>query len=195
MRLIAGWGRGSAALVWLVVPLALVVLAGCTGRPTGVQAVRDFQLERYLGLWYEVARLDHGFERGLVDVTAEYRLTDDGRVSVVNRGLRPESCRWESVEGEARLQGAADTGSLSVTFFWPFAGGYHIIALDQDAYAWAMVAGPTRGFLWILAREPDLDPAVQQQLVAQAETLGFDTRELIRVEHGVSGCPAASVLP
>ncbi len=175
-------GRIAVAL------LGLAVLAGCTGRPDGVEPVRPFDAKRYIGTWYEVARLDHRFERGLTNVTAQYGLLPDGGISVVNRGFDPADCAWEQVEGKATFQEDPSVPSLAVTFFWPFAGGYHVFALDQREYRWAAVSGPTRDYLWLLARTPELDPAVRDALVAEARRLGFPVDGLIFVDHGQPRC-------
>ena len=157
-------------------------MGGCTGIPEGLEPVRGFEPERYMGRWFEVARLDHGFERGLTDVTAEYAIDDDGDVLVRNRGYDVEDEEWREAEGTASFQGARDVGSLSVAFFWPFYGGYHVLALDPD-YGWALVCGPSRDYLWILARTPTLPEAVRAELLASAEGWGFDTEALIWVAH------------
>ncbi len=158
-----------------------LVTAACTGTPRGVSPVTGFESERYLGKWYEIARLDHSFERGLSHVTAEYSARDDGRIDVLNRGYNSKKGEWDEAKAVARFQGDESVGSLSVTFRWPFAGGYHVIALDKEAYQWAVVSGPTRGYLWILARTPELDREILEDLVAQARDLEFPTDELIYV--------------
>jgi len=164
--------------------LGLVLLiAGCGAVPEGLQPVGGFDAERYLGRWYEIARLDHGFERGLTHVTADYRRLDGGRLEVVNRGYDPGKEAWREARGGARFRGSPDVASLEVSFFGPFYGGYHVLLLDPD-YRYALVAGPSRDYLWILAREPQLDPAVRQRLSAAAAAWGFATDELIWVEHG-----------
>jgi apolipoprotein D and lipocalin family protein len=168
--------------------LVLAVLAGCTGRPEGIEPVRSFDVSRYRGEWFEVMRLDHRFERGLTHVSALYTPRADGTIGVVNKGFDPQGCRWKQAEGRAVLQEGPDTASLSVSFFPPFAGGYHVFSLDRRNYAWAMVAGPTRDYLWILARRPDLDPSVRNRLVAEAKALGFPVERLILVEHGPREC-------
>jgi apolipoprotein D and lipocalin family protein len=159
------------------------LLAGCTGIPEGLTAVRGFEPDRYLGRWYEIARLDHRFERGLVAVTATYGRNPDGSLRVLNRGFDPRSGSWKEAEGRAEFLGPADVASLRVSFFGPFYGGYHVIALDRDAYRWAMVAGPSREYLWLLARTPQLPPERVQALVRQATRWGFPTEGLILVEH------------
>lgn len=168
----------------------LILIAGCTGRPDGVQPVTSFEISRYQGMWYEIMRLDHSFERGLTNVTATYTLRDDGSVGVLNRGFDTKNCRWKETEGRAVFQGDPGTASLSVTFFWPFAGGYHVLALDPQDYGWALVSGPSRNYLWILARQPDLPPDIRDRLVETARGLGFPVDELILVDHAMEmSCP------
>ena len=169
----------------LIVGLLVALLAGCTGLPEGVDAVDEVEPERYLGRWYEIARLDHSFERGLTDITATYSKRDDGGIAVLNRGYRLKSGKWSDASGRAYPLEEGDWTQLKVSFFGPFYAGYNIIALDPE-YQWAMVAGPNRGFLWILSREPTLDAEVLDQLVAKAAALEFPTDELIYVEHGVA---------
>ena len=168
-------------------PLATVLslfLTACTGAPEGVEVVSGFDLNRYLGTWYEIARLDHSFERGLSNVTANYSLRDDGGVKVINRGYNVKENEWDEAEGKAYFVGDEDVGQLKVSFFGPFYGGYNIVELDKDGYQYSLVAGPDRSYLWILARTPELEDAILEHLVATARELGFATDELIMVEHG-----------
>lgn len=162
--------------------LVVMLLAGCVGMPDNVQPVRPFALDRYLGKWYEIARLDHSFERGLTRVTAEYSLRPDGGVKVVNRGYLAKEGRWKEAEGKAYFAGRQDEGYLKVSFFGPFYGAYVVADLDPE-YRHALVCGPDRNYLWILAREPRLDEAVRAGLVAKAESLGFDTKALTWVDQ------------
>jgi apolipoprotein D and lipocalin family protein len=134
-------------------------------------------------MWYEIARLDHPFERGLEKVTAHYSMRKDGGIRVVNRGFDPKTETWKEAVGKAYFTKDAETGSLKVSFFGPFYGGYHVIALDKARYSYALVSGPDRSYLWILARSPDLEPSVKSKLIAKAEALGFETEKLIYVEH------------
>lgn len=161
----------------LLLTLGLIACSD-TGIPEDLEPVRDFQLQRYLGQWHEIARLDHKFERGLERVTATYSLREDGGVRVINRGYNPDTGEWEEAEGRAYFTGSENVGRLKVSFFGPFFGGYNIIELDDD-YGYSMVAGPDRSYLWILAREPALDETVLRRLVERAEAWGFDTEELI----------------
>lgn len=157
----------------------LFFLAGCTGTPKGVQPVGLFELERYLGTWYEVARLDHRFERGLIQVTAEYSLQPDGGVRIVNRGYNLEKGEWKEAVGKAYLDGPPGAGKLKVSFFGPFYGSYNIIALDRENYQWAMICGPTHKYLWILSRSPQMDRKRLLALMNKAKSLGFDTDALL----------------
>ena len=164
--------------------LLLVGLAGCAYTPpSGVAVVSPFELPRYLGTWYEIARLDHSFERGLSNVHARYRQRLDGSVEVINRGYDEKRGRWREAVGTARFIGAQDVGSLKVSFFGPFYGGYHQVALDQRDYRWAMVMGPSRDYLWILARDKQLSAEVRERLLARAAELGIELSRLIWVEH------------
>ena len=161
----------------------LLLISGCTGIPSGIEAVKGFELNRYLGTWYEIARLDHRFERGLTDIHAEYSLRPDGGVKVVNSGYKAETGQRVSAEGKAYFVETPDVGRLRVSFFGPFYGGYNIIALDKVNYSYVMIAGPDRDYLWILSRTPKLDQPILQGLLAQAKAQGFATEELIFDSH------------
>jgi apolipoprotein D and lipocalin family protein len=171
---------------------ALVFMVGCTGQPEGVTPVTPFDVARYEGKWYEIMRLDHSFERGLDNVTADYAVRGDGSLDVLNRGLERSKCLWNEAEGRAQFQGSPNVASLSVTFFWPFAGGYHVFALDQEGYQWAAVSGPTREYLWILARRPDLPAETRDRIVETAGDLGFPIEKLILVDHSPTRCQTPS---
>lgn len=161
--------------------LFLALLSACVQLPDGVTPVNNFELERYLGRWYEIARLDHSFERGLQQVTADYSMREDGGVRVLNRGFSSKTKEWEKAEGKAYFVETATTGYLKVSFFGPFYGSYIITELDQDNYQFALVSGPDRSYLWILSRTPQLPAATLNALVAKADSLGFDTSALIMV--------------
>lgn len=173
--------RGAVAAAVLA-GVGLLLLAGCaaTHPPEGIRAVTPFELQRYQGRWYEQARLDHRFERGLSDVSATYTPQADGSVRVVNRGFDAAQGRWREAVGRALFTGSPDTGSLEVSFFGPFYGGYHVAALDLD-YRWSLVVGPDRSYCWILARDRQLPAAQREAIVARARALGIDTEALIWV--------------
>jgi apolipoprotein D and lipocalin family protein len=158
------------------------LFTGCVRLPNGAAPVQNFDADRYLGRWYEIARLNHSFERGLSQVTAEYSKRDDGGIRVVNGGYSETKEKWKSIEGKAYFARKPGEGFLKVSFFGPFYGSYIILDLDTN-YQHALVCGPTKSYLWILARTPQIDTEVERQLIARAAALGFDTTELILVSH------------
>ncbi|GAA5524558.1 outer membrane lipoprotein Blc [Microbulbifer aestuariivivens] len=173
---------------WLLSPRSLpllllsLALSACTGLPENVAPVQDFALQRYLGKWYEIARLDHSFERGMTHVTAEYSLNADGSVRVINRGFQTEDGEWEKADGRAKFVGSDDVGHLKVSFFGPFYASYVVFELGGD-YQYAMVSGFSKSNLWILARQPQLPQKTLDKLVAQARAKGFPTEQLIFVDQ------------
>ncbi|PCC99420.1 lipocalin family protein [Halopseudomonas pelagia] len=158
-------------------------LAGCVKLPDNVEPVTGFEPSRYLGTWYEIARLDHSFEEGLSRVTAEYSLREDGGIKVLNKGYSEEKGEWEEAEGKAYFVEDEQTGYLKVSFFGPFYGAYGIFGLDQENYQYSWVSGPNTDYLWLLAREPQIPEEDKQAFVERAAELGFDTEALIWVEH------------
>ncbi len=163
--------------------LLTTALLGCTGVPKGLKPVSEFDGQRYMGKWYEIVRLDHSFEKNMSNVTATYSQDSAGLISVTNRGYNEKTGKWKQIEGRARFTGDNTVGSLKVSFFGPFYGGYHVIALDKKDYSYAMVAGPNRSYLWILSRSTSLDQAVLSDLKDKAAKWGFETSELIAVRH------------
>lgn len=161
----------------LTFTLALLAL-GCTGMPESVQPVKDFELNRYLGKWYEIARLDHSFERGLDNVSASYSMNEDGSVKVINRGWDIEELRWSEAEGKAKFVEAANIGHLKVSFFGPFYGSYVVYYLEPD-YSVALVSGYNSNYFWILSRTPELEPDQLDRYVQLASDAGFAIDELI----------------
>ncbi|NMG77359.1 lipocalin family protein [Aromatoleum diolicum] len=175
--------------------LFALVLSACTTVPDGINPVSPFDIDRYLGKWYEIARLDHSFERGLTDVSANYRPKPDGSVEVVNRGYDIKKGAWREAVGRAIFIGERTRGSLKVSFFGPFYGGYHVAELDRQHYRWALVVGPNRDYVWILSRDKVLAPDIRQQLVTKAKQLGLDTERLIWVEHTRDDIAASAKAP
>lgn len=161
---------------------AMLSVSCSTAPPKNVTVVEGFEADRYLGRWYEIARLDHRFERGLDHVTATYSKRDDGGLKVVNRGYQPDKDRWKESTGKAYFTGSPQRAALKVSFFGPFYGGYNVIALDPD-YRYALVCGPNRHYLWILSRTPQLEESVKQALTAQARQAGFPVESLIWVKQ------------
>ncbi len=171
--------RGLAALAVIL----SVTLSGCLGMPDSIRPVTPFQLDNYLGKWYEIARLDHPFERGLSRVTAEYRLRSDGGVSVTNRGYSEKTQKWKQSQGKAYFVNTPDQGYLKVSFFGPFYGSYVIFELDREDYQYAFVSGPDTDYLWLLSRTPTVEADVMQRFIALSQEKGFDTTQIITVQH------------
>lgn len=167
----------------ILLVLIAVLLSGCTGIPEGVTAIDGFEINRYMGTWYEIARLDHRFERGLDKISATYTLSGDGGVNVVNKGWNKEAGKWKQVEGKAYFVEQPDKGRLKVSFFGPLYGGYNIIELDKRDYSYSMVAGPDKSYLWILSRTRQMPKATLEALIAKAKQLGFATDDLIFVKQ------------
>jgi len=176
--------NGYVNAVTRKIAIVLVLfLTGCVGIPENVKPVDHFKLEKYLGKWYEIARLDHSFERGLTRVTADYILRDDGGVRVLNRGYSEKEKTWKEAEGKAYFVQGTDQGYLKVSFFGPFYGSYVVFELDHEHYQYSLVCGPDRSYFWILARTPEMEKDLRDNLIAKAAALGFDTSKLIFVDH------------
>jgi apolipoprotein D and lipocalin family protein len=158
-------------------------LTGCVGVPEGIEPVNDFDVTRYTGTWYEIARLDHSFERGLSNIHAGYALRQDGGIDVVNKGYDDDAGQWKEARGKAYFVDDPTKGRLKVSFFGPFYGGYNIIALDKKNYSYAVVCGPNHNYFWILARTPKLPEDTLADLIAFSKESGFDTSSLIYPAH------------
>lgn len=166
----------------LMVSLLLLMTVVGRGSEMVAEAVKNFDLESYLGTWYEIARLDHSFERGLTNVTANYTLKENGSVKVLNRGYSDKKSTWKSATGRAKFTDDPNVGALRVSFFWPFYGGYNVVLLAEN-YSYALVAGDSEKYLWILAREPELNQDIMSSLLERARELGYSTENLIYVSH------------
>ncbi len=160
-----------------------LILIGCIGVPRGVVPVKNFDETKYLGKWYEIARLDHSFERGLSRVTAEYELRSDGGIKVVNRGFSVAENRWKEADGKAYFVKARNEGHLKVSFFGPFYGSYIVFHLDKKNYQYAFVSGQNTSYLWLLSRTPTISKEVIEQFITKSKALGFDTNSLIFTEQ------------
>ncbi|USD42837.1 lipocalin family protein [Vibrio sp. SCSIO 43135] len=167
----------------LFIAMLVLALTGCLGMPQSVQPVSDFELNRYLGKWYEVARLNHSFERGLTQVSAEYSLREDGGVMVINRGFDEENQEWKEAEGKAYFVDEETKGYLKVSFFGPFYGSYVVFELEKNSYDYAFVSGPSNDYLWLLSRTPEVSQEVLDKFEAMSKANGFDVEQLIYVDH------------
>lgn len=160
--------------------LIIILISGCTSVPEGVTPVQGFEVNRYLGTWYEISRLDHSFEDNLTEVSADYSLRDDGGIRVVNRGKDKTSDEWQEAIGKAYFIGSTNTGSLKVSFFGPFYGGYHIVKLDPE-YRMALVIGPDLDYAWILSRSQQPEKNLCEQFTTTAQQLGISQEKWIKV--------------
>lgn len=160
----------------------IMLLSSCASIPDKATPVENFDLSRYLGTWYEVARFDFRFEKDLDNTMAQYSMDDKGNVIVVNSGYNYVKKEWTSAEGKAKFRGEDSVAALKVSFFGPFYSGYNVIALDED-YQYALVAGKDLSYLWILSREKSIPDAIKTEYLKVAEAIGYDTSDLIWVEH------------
>ncbi len=162
--------------------MSLFSFVSCATIPQGVTAVSPFSVDKYLGKWYEVARFDHKFERGLTHVVAEYSLNNDGSIKVLNKGYSSGKNQWRESVGVAKFVGDTNVAMLKVSFFVPFYGGYNVIALDAD-YQYALVCGPDDSYLWILSRHKTIPDDVKVEYLKIAEKFGFDVSKLMWIEQ------------
>lgn len=176
--------KKSGLLAWLLTP-ALIGLTACRGVPEGLTVVESVDLDRYLGRWYEIARMDHSYERGLSHVTAHYSLREDGSIRVLNTGYKAQSEKWKQAEGKALRDAPEPKGKFKVSFFGPFYGAYNIIKLDPE-YQHVMIAGSDRNSFWLLSRDPNMPEVERDAWLNQAKQWGFATDELIFVEQDLT---------
>lgn len=162
--------------------LLVLGLFGCATIPKKAEAVKPFEAEKYLGKWYEIARFDFRFEKNLNNTTAEYSLNEDGTIKVLNRGYNYVKKEWNEAEGKAKFVKDPQTAMLKVSFFGPFYSGYNVIALEGD-YEYALVAGESLDYLWILSRTKTIPAEIKQKFIRQAKEIGYETEEMIWVEH------------
>lgn len=160
--------------------IALFTMSGCTGSYPPLPTVKNVDIERYSGRWYEIARYEHYFEKGCRNVTADYALREDGKIGVLNRCTVEEKKRKEA-KGVAYATDASNS-KLKVSFFRPFYGDYWILMLDEE-YRYAVVGDPSREYLWILSRRPTLEEEITKQILAGLPKLGYDTSKLLWTEQ------------
>ncbi|MBS1528058.1 MAG: lipocalin family protein [Bacteroidetes bacterium] len=163
-------GAAVAGVIWS--------LSSCVAIPKGAKAVTPFDKNKYLGTWYEIARMDFKFEKGLERVTATYSLIDENTIRVDNKGYSTKEQEWKESIGKAKLAGDPSEGRLKVSFFGPFYAGYNIIAIDPD-YRYALIAGNNLNYLWLLSREKTMPKEIKESYLKQARALGYDTGKLV----------------
>lgn len=160
----------------------LLALNACSSIPKTARAVDNFELNRYLGTWYEIARLDFKYEKDLNNTSAQYQLDKDGKVKVLNSGYNYIKQEWTSADGKAKFRDESDVAALKVSFFGPFYSGYNVVALDSD-YTYALIAGKNLDYLWILSRTKEIPSSIKAEYLKIATDIGYDTSRLIWVEH------------
>ncbi|WP_297098724.1 lipocalin family protein [uncultured Draconibacterium sp.] len=162
------------------------LFTGCSGQKQMIDnsVVKELDLQKYLGTWYEIARYDHRFERGMVGVTANYSMRPDGKIKVVNSGYQDTlDGEYSEAIGKAKIPDPEnDPAKLKVSFFWIFYGDYYVLELDED-YQWAVIGSSTDKYLWILSRTPQMEPAVYNDLLKRIADRGYDTSALIKVKQ------------
>lgn len=156
----------------------LSLLMGCSKLTVDNSVVPDFDLNRFLGSWYEIARFDHKFERGMEQTKAMYVLRDDGKVDVLNTGIKDG--KPSEANGLAKL--TETPGLLRVSFWGPFYSDYRIMLLDND-YQYALVGSGSDDYLWILSRTPQISDETKTQILTEAQNRGYDTTKLIWVKQ------------
>lgn len=174
--------KGNMTVTRVLAFFGLLALCACDTIPEGVKAVRPFDKSRYLGKWYEIARMDFRFERDLNNTTANYSLNSDGSIKVLNRGYNYKTKEWKEATGKAKFVGPDSIAMLKVSFFGPFYAGYNVIALDSN-YQYALIAGKDLSYLWILSRTTVIPENIKQRYLEIAKSAGFKTDELVWVEH------------
>ena len=165
-----------------IILLAMMSFLSCKSTQN-LSTVPFVDIEKYTGQWYEIARLPNSFEKGLECVSANYTLKKNGKIEVLNKGYSiKEAGKFNTAKGTAWIPNTDFPARLKVSFFWPFAGDYYIISLD-DNYAYALVGDPSRKYLWILSRSKNLDHSTYSELLDIALTNGFDTDNIIKVNQ------------
>ena len=170
----------TAALTVVAAGVAAAVSGCAVSVPRGVQPVTSFDAKRYMGTWYELARIDHRFEKGLTEVSAHYSLNDDGTVTVINRGYDAAKKEWREATGKARFLEDPGLAALKVSFFGPFYGGYNVVSLD-DEYQTSLVIGDSLDYFWLLSRSKSISEKKFKQLLAKAQSLGVDISRVLAV--------------
>jgi apolipoprotein D and lipocalin family protein len=156
----------------------------CTTIPKRATAVKSFDKEKYLGKWYEIARLDFKFERNLNNTTAEYSVRKDGKIKVDNNGYSVKTKTWKQAIGKAKFVGDENIAKLKVSFFGPFYSGYNVVAIDKE-YKYALIFGKDTSYMWILSRETTIPEKIKNEYLKIAKEVGYNTEELIWVEHKI----------
>lgn len=168
--------------VAFLILIAWFSIIGKSTIPAKARAVKPFDLDKYLGKWFEIARFDYYWEKDLKNVVAMYMKNPDGTVKVINTGYNSKNKKWEQSTGKAKFVADADEGKLQVSFFGPFYSGYNVIAIDKD-YQYALVAGKNLHYLWILSRKREIPGDIEEEYLQIAKNIGYDTSRLTWTRH------------
>ena len=175
------------SIMFIVLSSVSLIFLACSesgeNDATGIPLVPALDLNRYLGTWYEIARMPHRFEKDLIKVTATYSLREDGKIKVVNRGFNLKKNEWSEATGKAWVPDSTAPALLRVSFFWIFAADYRVIELEQENYSYAMVTSSSKKYFWILSRTPTLDENIYSSLINRARQHGFETGKIEKVPH------------
>ena len=159
--------------------IVTLIIFSCSTIYLALEPVEEFDIERYMGKWYEIYRLPNKFEEGLEDITANYELKEDGNIIVTNEGrLVEDNSRLKQAKGKAWIPNSSEPSKLKVSFFWPFSGDYWVLKIDPE-YSYALVGDPSGKYLWILSRERRLDPKIVADHKMYASSLGFPVENII----------------
>lgn len=185
----------STAIVVLILLSLAYLMFGKLGIPDGVTAVTPFDIKRFEGTWYEISRLDHGFEKNMSHVSFTYTVKDGGDFKIENKSLDGKSGQWVLSEGKGALIEDPNVGRLKVSYFGPFYGSFNIIALDEKNYSWAMATGPSSRYLWILSRKKKLEDPIIQELIRKAIGMGFKLDKMVHVDQSDATANEAGAIP
>lgn len=177
--------------IWIrtgMIACGILILNSCSYIPKNATPVDNFDIHKYLGTWYEIARFDFRFEKDLNNTSAQYKLDNNGNVLVLNSGYNYKKNIWKKADGLAKFRNKKDVAALKVSFFGPFYAGYNVVALDKD-YKYALVVGKNLNYLWILSREKSIPEEIKSSYIKIAQNIGYDTKKLIWVEHGKNNNP------
>ena len=166
----------------LLIAIIMIGFSSCASIPEGAVAVTPFDKAKYLGKWYEIARLDFKYERNMNNTTAEYSLNDNGTIKVDNRGYNYKKGKWQQAIGKAKFVGDENLAMLKVSFFGPFYSGYNVIAIDKN-YKYALIAGASLKYLWILSRETSIPNDIKESYLKISQGIGYNTDNLLWIKH------------
>lgn len=174
--------KTTAIIKTVLIACGILLINSCSSIPEKAKPVENFDVNRYLGVWYEIARFDFRFEKDLDNTSAQYQLDENGNVMVLNSGYNFVKNKWTKADGLAKFRGNKDIAALKVSFFGPFYAGYNVVALDEQ-YQYALIAGKNLDYLWILSRTKTIPEEIKTEYITIAQEIGYDTSKLIWVKH------------